>query len=316
MDLKRKFFHSGMMKRPRTICRAAWKRIRGLKILYISKGREADYQCDMLFHGLRSLFGPDVVDVNRLWFMYANSFGPGKHDLSKCYGRGFTLYGLLPDDDKVDRTDILRKIKCGYFSYVIYGSVHRDRSHWKEVSSVYPASKIILIDGEDSPAIAPVLGQGIYFKRELTEADALPIQFAIPKEKILAEIPAKTRKISPYAPWELRQGHIYETEADYYQDYGQSYFARTRKKAGWDCLRHYEIMAAGTLPYFERLEECPSRTMELLPKSELLMAREMHDTWPAQETCWPELMAKVSTVLREKLTTEAMAKHMLERIAS
>jgi len=55
--------------------------------------------------------------------------------------------------------------------------------------------------------------------------------------------------------------------------------------------------------------------MELLPKSELFIARQIHDSWPAQEAGWPELMSKVRTVLMEKLTTEAMAKHLLERIA-
>jgi hypothetical protein len=54
--------------------------------------------------------------------------------------------------------------------------------------------------------------------------------------------------------------------------------------------------------------------MELLPKNELLLARQMHDSWPAQKAGWQELMSKVRTVLQEKLTTEAMAKHMLERI--
>ena len=285
-----------------------------MKILYISKGRKPDYQCDMLFHGLRSLLGPDVVDVNRIWFMYANSFGPGKHDLSECYGRGFTLYGQLPDDSNVDRTDIRKKIKNRYFDLIIYGSVHRDRSFFNKVRSNYPPSKIIFIDGEDEPGTASLLGQGIYFKRELVDADALPIQFAIPKEKIVPEIPMKTRQISTHAPWEIPPGPRYEKESDYYKDYGQSYFAKTRKKAGWDCLRHYEIMAAGALPYFERLEECPPRTMELLPKSELLLARKMHDSWPAQEAGWQELMSKVRTALREKLTTEALARHLLERI--
>lgn len=286
-----------------------------MKILYISKGRKADYQCDMLFHGLRSLMGPDVVDVNRIWFMYANSFGLGKHDLSECYGRGFTVYGLLPDDGNVDRTDIRSKIKKRYFDLIIYGSVHRDQSFLNKVRSIYPPSKIVFIDGEDGPGTASRLGQGIYFKRELVDADALPIQFAIPKEKIIAEIPMKTRQMSSHAPWEIPPGPRYEKEADYYRDYGQSYFARTRKKAGWDCLRHYEIMAAGALPYFERLEECPPRTMEQLPKNELLLARQMHDSWPAQEAGWQELMSKVRTVLKEKLTTEALAKHLLERIA-
>ena len=171
-----------------------------MKILYISKGRKPDYQCDMLFHGLRTLLGPDVVDVSRIWFMYANSFGPGKHDLSECYGRGFTLYGLLPDDSHVDRTDIRKKIKNRYFDLIIYGSVHRDQSFLNKVRSIYPPSKIIFIDGEDGPGTASVLGQGIYFKRELVDADALPIQFAIPKEKIVPEIPDEDASDVPPCP--------------------------------------------------------------------------------------------------------------------
>ena len=66
-----------------------------MRILYISGGQGPDYMCDMLFHGLRRTLGTDVVDVNRLWYMYAHEFREGTADKSKLYGRGFTLYGLL-----------------------------------------------------------------------------------------------------------------------------------------------------------------------------------------------------------------------------
>lgn len=60
---------------------------------------------------------------------------------------------------------------------------------------------------------------------------------------------------SPYAP---RAGSMHThnlgvrygpmDEHRYYDDYSRSYFAVTRRKGGWDCMRHYEILAAGTHP--------------------------------------------------------------------
>ena len=41
-----------------------------MKILFISQGNLPEYQCDSLFHGLRLLFGDDIVDVNKISYMY------------------------------------------------------------------------------------------------------------------------------------------------------------------------------------------------------------------------------------------------------
>jgi hypothetical protein len=289
-----------------------------MKVLYVAEGRTSEYQGDMLFHGLRSLLGPDCVDANRMWQMYADSFGEGKHHLSECYGRGFTLYGLLPDDSDIDRTDLHIKIVTRFFDLIICSLIYADRSYFPGILATYPPSQIAFIDGGDSPDILPERGQGLYFKRELADyesTDLLPIQFGIPAEKIIADIPAKTRLMSPYVPWELSWGHIYDHESDYYADYGQSYFARTRKKGGWDCLRHYEILAAGALPYFENLEVCPERTMTYLPKETLLEARRLCDRWEGQGDQWQELMSIARTVLKDHLTTEALAKRVLDYLS-
>ena len=48
--------------------------------------------------------------------------------------------------------------------------------------------------------------------------------------------------------------------------YRQSMFALTSKKGGWDCLRHYEILAAGCIPIFEDLDSCPPDTLVSFPK--------------------------------------------------
>lgn len=42
--------------------------------------------------------------------------------------------------------------------------------------------------------------------------------------------------------------------------------ALTYKKGGWDCLRHYEILASGTLPLFLDIAQCPLHAMRLHPR--------------------------------------------------
>jgi hypothetical protein len=42
------------------------------------------------------------------------------------------------------------------------------------------------------------------------------------------------------------------------------------KKAGWDCMRHYEILGNNCIPYFIDLEDCPKNTLTNLPKELLL----------------------------------------------
>ena len=231
-----------------------------------------------------------------------------------CYGRGFTLYGLLPDDSNVDRTDIRKKIKNRYFDFIIYGSVHRDRSFLNKVRSIYPPSKIIFIDGEDGPGTASVLGQGIYFKRELVDADALPIQFAIPKEKIIPEIPMKTRQMSPHAPWEIPPGPRYEKEADYY-GYGDYCQQPGRRPVGIVCA----IMKLWRREPYPTLSDWRNALLErwnFFQKANCSLPGRCTIVGLLKKLGWQELMSKVRTVLKEKLTTEALAKHLLERIAS
>ena len=39
------------------------------------------------------------------------------------------------------------------------------------------------------------------------------------------------------------------------------------RKKGWDCLRHYEIIASGSVPFFEDYESIPKFTMFNYPKT-------------------------------------------------
>lgn len=61
-------------------------------------------------------------------------------------------------------------------------------------------------------------------------------------------------------------------EDAYVEQYRSSRFAYTSRKGGWDCLRHYEILAAGCIPVFRDLSECPANTMVSFPKELVLEA--------------------------------------------
>ena len=104
-----------------------------------------------------------------------------------------------------------------------------------------------------------------------------PITFSIPKEKICNNnIIIKTKILSNLIPGDSTT-YIYNTEEEYYNEYKKSYFAITKKKGGWDCMRHYEILANGCVPYFINIEECPQNTMFLLPKELFIEANQLYD---------------------------------------
>ncbi|CAE7475290.1 Ccrn4l [Symbiodinium sp. CCMP2592] len=57
----------------------------------------------------------------------------------------------------------------------------------------------------------------------------------------------------------------YSTELPYLEMYASSLYCITKKKGGWDCLRHYEILLAGCVPYFFDIAKVPSRSMVHFP---------------------------------------------------
>ncbi len=294
-------------------------------MLFVSGAGMPDYQCDMLLHGLRELLGTDVVDVQRVWYLYAGDFADGSHDKAALYGRGFTMYGLLGDDSAVDRTDIEAKIARRFYDLIIYGSVRRCTDHIDLVLHHYPATSIVFVDGEDDTSVVPTLvGRGLYLKRELLQETPRikPIHFAIPKQQIATTPTAKTRVHAHIDPND-RSTYIYADEAAYYRGYAESFFGLTQKKAGWDCLRHYEIMANGCIPDFRDIESCPIATMVPLPKHEFAAARrDIVDRGPdfvltpAGRARWDELWRNIDKVLRERLTTIALARYVLDAVAA
>ena len=65
--------------------------------------------------------------------------------------------------------------------------------------------------------------------------------------------------------------YIYENENEYYQMYQNSIFSLTYRKQAWESLRHYEILANGSIPMFIKLEDCPTTCLATYPKKKLLI---------------------------------------------
>lgn len=297
------------------------------RVLYIAPGNYPDYQSDCLFHGLKTLLGDKVVDVFSPWYMYRPT-ERNRANFKSLYGKGFTLYGLIEDSGAVDRTDIQAKIRARHFDLVIYGSIHRCQKFLFDVLEHYPEDRVCFIDGEDSADLYRyAVGRGRYFKRELPEPWMLggaqgrlrPIGFAMPKDKIVATVPKKQRIVAHIDPRD-RKTYIYDNEADYYRGYQESCFGITTKKAGWDCLRHYEILANGCFPVFLDLAQFPVSVMTHYPKHQMLWALEYltdrgkHEDLVPNDEYLHHLNAAMD-VLRTRCTTEAIARHVLASCA-
>lgn len=147
-----------------------------------------------------------------------------------------------------------------------------------------------------------------------------PMQFSIPEYKIVKEIPEKDLDFAPLIPGRL-DTYIYHEESAYYKDYQRSYFAITCKKAGWDCMRHYEILANGCIPYFIDLDRCDSETMCFLPRELIKEAMNLEgvsylriDHEKFDRTKYQAILNKLLEHTRKYLTTRAMAKYLLNTV--
>lgn len=243
-----------------------------MKVLFIANNQTNDFLSDAVFHGLKLQSDLEVVDLYPLWYMYNNISKESL--LNKFHGRGFTYYVELPYID-TDRSNITNKIQNKYFDFIIYGNANRCLDLFEEVSLNYPKDRIILLDGEDEhnrPGInTSLVDKGKYFRRELSTAEALehpaalPISFAYPESKLPTN-PVDKEKVLAYLIPGISETFIYNDEESYFNDYRGSLFAYTWRKAGWDCLRHYEILGNDCIPLFLDIEQCPDTICTTLPK--------------------------------------------------
>lgn len=246
-----------------------------MKIAFITSETE-DYLQDTILHGLRSLLNDNCVDIPKKKIMYNDWSEKPRHTL---HGRGFTLYSTPIDD--------IKNRDLENFDFILYGiSNHPNDSSFdsKQLNSLVDANNIWYLDGHDlyggmPPTLNVINHQneiviGVQrtpcFKRELIQKDmsgVYPIGFGIPECKLQKiDLTKKTQLIQKTAPFDsifeagksVNGSHyIFNDEDLYYKDMQSSWFGLTCKKGGWDCMRHYEIMACGSLLLFKDYDKKP-----------------------------------------------------------
>ena len=257
-----------------------------LRILFLTESRE-DYLADSLLHGLISL-GHDVTDYPRKDILYRYPNSSLARTGQPVRGYGFTLYGNL-DDRYVDRTSIFQRLETQSFDLVIIGQIWRQWGQLLDLSPLLQTLPVVLLDGDDDTRLFHRSGTRLrrfgwqpfpirsrrcyYFKRELQVpsvnerlCQVLPVSFSIPAEKIRPiDFVHKTQRFATHCVDHevalntgLQTSYAFDSEEAYYDDLSISRYAVTTKRGGWDCLRHYEIAAAGALPCFRQLDKKPA----------------------------------------------------------
>lgn len=289
-----------------------------MKILYItnhidiakaSGGFINDYQNDLVFYGLRELFEDNVVDSTQiisLYKEYENKIHP-----QHLWGKMTTFW--LIGENNINRSNIEEKIKDKYYDLIIYGAIKRCKNYYDLVSKIYPSNKIILIDGNDESDLDPLYEKHLYFKRELVKKhpNLLPITFGIPTCKLSKQNNNKTQEYATCIPGQP-ETYIFKDEKSYYEDYQKSYYGVTMKKAGWDAMRHYEILGNYCIPYFIGLENCPKYTLANLPKELLLEARNVANNFDEQK--YFHILGELFEYTKKYLTTKNIANYIISKV--
>lgn len=278
-----------------------------MKVLFINAFNASDYLNDMIYHGLIES-GFDVYCTGYPTYMMSSS---DVRSIESTANR-FSLYGKMNHEPIVESGEsTLDKINSLFYDVIIFGSIRRDASYYNEVIQVYPKDRIHFVDGEDDQFVVSELQhQGISWKRELLGFDANPISFAIPESQLIIDPPTKDKIISTIVPGDVGT-YVFRNEEEYYADYARSYYGRTSKKAGWDCMRHYEILANRCIPLFSDLKDCPSRTMVNFPKDVIKQVNRYSERFTVHPR-YDEVNDFLFNYTKHNLTTKNLVKRMIE----
>lgn len=140
----------------------------------------------------------------------------------------------------------------------------------------------------------------------------IPLSYSIPEE-IFNNNVEKKDKIAKLIPGDLST-YIYDSEESYYNMYGEAKLGHTFKKYGWDCLRHYEILANNCIPLFKNLNKCPNLTMTTFPKKLILEVNTKINNRRFGEESYKKYSSEIFNYSKENLTCKKSAQYFLENI--
>lgn len=264
------------------------------KILFITSPGE-DYLQDSLLHGFKSIFGRNVVEFPVKPQLYSN-FTDKKSLYGNGFSLYCTLSQELMPHPENTLQDLHEYTLIVFSSvhrqheilYSMRDMLIPEKTlivDGEDGPSAYPTRGHLRRDIVKSVANHLFLKRvPFYFKREFTPATLkgiqspmfpfsfalkstiLPLSFSIPETKISHRLPVKTKmfpthivdpEVCQYVEGSVGR-YAFSSESKYYADLQQSRFGITTKRAGWDCMRHYEISANGTVPCFKDLDLKPT----------------------------------------------------------
>ena len=115
-----------------------------------------------------------------------------------------------------------------------------------------------------------------------------------------------TEIVSPIMPG---YPYSFESEQEYLARYSDAYLALTYRKAGWDCFRHVEIMASGSMPLMPDANIIPEFSMTHYPKrgfSQIVERMKVEGGLPD-----PSVREGLREFFLSHLTTQKMAAYIL-----
>ena len=102
--------------------------------------------------------------------------------------------------------------------------------------------------------------------------------------------------------------------------------SKLRKKSGWDCLRHYEIIGCECLPYFDQFNDMPITVMTKWPREYQIQSNKLYHKmlWtykiPANKENkfiipeYKDLLTKFYNYAFTYLSTKAMAQYVIDTV--
>lgn len=274
------------------------------RLLVLSSRMGPDYLAD-LFYCEMVHSGRYAIETNHLPAYFFSDYP----DIPGLYGKGYTVFGKLDRRlaggvRELASEEIREAIAQRRYDKIVYTSIWRCSEFVDTALAHYPKQDIIVLDGEDLQAVADLSLKTTYYKRELTPqytAVCRPVSFAYPTYFTPPQAWREAGKpyiVAPCVP-HYTKSYIYLTEEAYFRQYARSLFGITTKKAGWDCMRHYEIIKAGAIPYFPDIRDKPPATMSEYPVALQEEANALFMTLMSDPSKAPVLEARIQAVAEE-----------------
>lgn len=264
-------------------------------LLFTSK--EEDYLQDSIIHGFKELFGNDAVDYPVKNFLYNDFAGlqkiygngftlygllnvdvkPAEKIINAEMLSGFDLivFTSIHRQENLFYKYFRQLKKAGVKVWVMDGEdspvmfPYLGKELKRFLFAPKPHKNFIYFKRE----LQPQTLESIYLRLPVSKSKVIsfpekikPISFSIPKEKLVRVVPGKKKLFVQDIVDEEVALKVYgkserqrlNSEQEYYQDIRDSKFGITTKRAGWDCLRHYEIAANGAVICFKDLDKKPA----------------------------------------------------------